>query len=411
MSAARCRACQGLLSHVFCDLGQSPVSNALLRPEDLTRNETLLPLRAMVCHACWLVQLEESPQASDHFHADYVYFSSFSQSWLAHAKTYVEAMTARFGLGPASRVMEIASNDGYLLQYFVALGIPCMGIEPTANTADAARNRGVPTRTEFFGTTTARTLAADGWRCDLVLGNNVLAHVPDLNDFVGGMPAVLKPQGVITLEFPHLLRLIEGVQFDTIYHEHFSYLSLIALQPIFRRARLRIFDVERLPTHGGSLRLFVCHEDAEHPTTQAVSILEAEEDGGGLRRTETYAGFSRKVEATRGALVDYLAQSRSQGRRVAAYGAAAKGTTLLNFCGIGPEMLPWIADRNPVKQGRWIPGVRIPVVSPARIHAERPEDILILPWNIRDEVMQQLASIRSWGGRFVVPVPSVEVMG
>lgn len=410
MTAASCRSCGAPLTLAFCDLGLSPVSNAFIRPEDAGRGEMFHPLRASVCDRCWLVQLDDSPGADAHFHGDYVYFSSFSESWLSHARVYVAAMTARFDLGPESRVMEIASNDGYLLQYFVKAGIPCLGVEPTANTAAAAREKGVETREYFFGRDSAAELAVAGWTVDLLLGNNVLAHVPDINDFVGGMPAVLKPEGVATLEFPHLLTLIDGNQFDTIYHEHYSYLSLIALLPVFSRAGLRVFDVERLPTHGGSLRLFLCHDGAGHRETENVATLRDEERRAGLDGPDVYAVFAERVREARRALLSFVIDARRTGRRVAAYGAAAKGNTLLNYCGVGADDIECVADRNPAKQGRLLPGSRIPVVAPERLFETKPDYLLILPWNIKDEVMSQMGGIRDWGSRFVVPIPTLAVL-
>jgi SAM-dependent methyltransferase len=393
----------------MADLGLSPISNAFIKPENASRGETFYPLRALVCAHCWLVQLGESTDARLHFHDDYVYFSSYSTSWVDHARRYVESMVPRFGLNAGSRVMELASNDGYLLQFFVQAGIPCLGIEPSANTAEAARVKGVESRTVFFNRETSAQLAADGWLVDLLLGNNVLAHVPDVVDFVGAMPRVLKPQGVITLEFPHLERLVAENQFDTLYHEHYSYLSLTALTPVFRRAALRVFEVERLPTHGGSLRVYACHADATHRETDNVAACLAGESAAGLTRIDTYVAFAERVRETKYALLTYLIEARRAGRRVAAYGAAAKGNTLLNYCGIGPEFVDYVVDRNPQKQGRLLPGSRIPVRAPAEIFATRPDDLLILPWNLKDEVMQQMAGIREWGGRFVVPIPTVEV--
>lgn len=409
MNTAICRSCAAPLGQIVCDLGLSPISNAFIKPEDAHKGEMFYPLRARVCQQCWLVQLDDSLHSETHFHDDYAYFSSYSESWLAHARTYVSAMISRLCLDGGSRVMEIASNDGYLLQYFVQAGIPCLGIEPSANTAAAARAKGVQTRECFFSGDTAVVLAEEGWRADLLLGNNVLAHVPDLNDFVGAMPCVLKAEGVITLEFPHLLRLIADNQYDTLYHEHYSYLSLTALMAVFVRAGLRVFDVERLTTHGGSLRLYACHESASHDRTPAVSRVLAEEVEAGLTRAETYARFSDRVRANKRDLLVFLIDAKRQGKRIAAYGAAAKGNTLLNYCGIGVDFIDFVADRNPTKQGRLLPGTRIPVVAPERILHDRPDYLLILPWNIKEEVMRQMAGIRQWGGRFVIPIPSVEV--
>lgn len=405
-----CRACGAPLQLDFVDLGLSPVSNAFIKPEETGRGEMFYPLRARVCESCWLVQLDTVTRADLHFHDDYVYFSSFSSSWLEHARRYVEAMIQRFGLSADSKVMELASNDGYLLQYFVQAGIPCLGIEPTANTAAVARDKGVASREMFFGCSSAQELAAEGWQVDLLLGNNVLAHVPDINDFVGGMPLVLKPDGVVTLEFPHLLRLIEGNQFDTIYHEHYAYLSLIALQPVFARAGLRVFDIEHLPTHGGSLRVFACRREAIHEERQTVAACLSMEEAAGLRGRDVYTGFAERVRATKRELLAHLIEAKQAGRSIAAYGAAAKGNTLLNYCGIGVDFVDYVVDRNPVKQGRLLPGTRIPVYAPERIFETRPDELLVLPWNIRDEVMAQMAGIRQWGGRFVIPIPRVEVL-
>ncbi|WP_019450532.1 class I SAM-dependent methyltransferase [Cupriavidus sp. BIS7] len=405
-----CRSCGTPLTHTFADLGLSPISNAFVKPEDLAHGELFHPLHAFVCAQCWLVQLPDVARAETHFHEDYVYFSSFSTSWLAHAKRYVETIIPRFELNKSSRVVEIASNDGYLLQYFVQAGIPCVGVEPTANTAAAARKLGVESLELFFNRDTANQLVSEGGKVDLLLGNNVLAHVPDINEFVGGMPLVLKPEGAITLEFPHLLNLIEQTQFDTLYHEHYSYLSLTALVPIFKRAGLRFFDVEHLPTHGGSLRVYACHQAASHTESPAVAECLEMESVAGLKNLQTYADFGEKVRETKRALLDFLIQAKRAGKRIVAYGAAAKGNTLLNFCGIGTDFIDFVVDRNPIKQGQLLPGSRIPVRHPEAIFEERADYVLILPWNIKDEVMQQMADIRNWGGRFVVPIPSVEVI-
>ncbi|AGW94948.1 MULTISPECIES: class I SAM-dependent methyltransferase [Cupriavidus] len=404
-----CRACGAPLEQTVVDLGLSPISNAFIRPEHAAQGETFYPLHAMVCGQCWLVQLRDATPAAAHFHDDYVYFSSYSTSWLAHARRYVSAMRERFALGPHSRVMEIASNDGYLLQYFVQAGVPCLGIEPTANTAAAARDKGVQTREVFFGADSARALAADGWQVDLLLGNNVLAHVPDINDFVAGMPVVLKPEGVVTLEFPHLLRLLDENQFDTLYHEHYSYLSLTALMPVLAHAGLRAFDIEHLSTHGGSLRLYACQIGASHAVTAAVQACLDEEKATGLASTARYAAFAERVRQAKRDLLGFLIDARRAGKRVAAYGAAAKGNTLLNYCGAGADLVDFVVDRNPAKQGKLLPGTRIPVLAPEAIDERRPDYLLILPWNIRDEIMQQMAGIRSWGGRFVTAIPQTVV--
>ncbi len=409
MSNSICRSCGSRLNYTFCDLGLSPISNAFIKSKNVSDGEIFYPLHAQVCSQCWLVQLCDSPKSQAHFHGDYVYFSSYSESWLAHAREYVVSMMSRFALGSQSKVIEIASNDGYLLQYFVQEDIACLGVEPAANTAKVARGKGVQTRECFFGCDTAMQLVQEGWQVDLLLGNNVLAHVPDINDFVNGMTLVLKYDGVITLEFPHLLRLIAENQFDTIYHEHYSYLSLIALVPVFARAGLRVFDVERLPTHGGSLRLFVCHKAAYHEQKAAVAELLSQEAEAKLNSHMTYEAFSERVRATKRALLDFFIQAKEEGKSIGAYGAAAKGNTLLNYCGIGTDFIDFVADKNQVKQGRLLPGSRIPVVDPEYIYEAKPDYLLILPWNIKDEVMRQMAGIREWGGMFVVPIPTVKV--
>jgi SAM-dependent methyltransferase len=410
MSAAKCRSCGSPLSRVVCDLGLSPISNAFIKPQDAGKGEMFFPLRVCVCESCWLVQLEGSPASAAHFHDDYVYFSSFSASWIDHAKRYVDSITHRLQLDRNSRVIEIASNDGYLLQFFLKAGIPALGIEPTANTAAAARLKGVETEERFFGRETAASLAANGWMVDLLLGNNVLAHVPDINDFVRGMPLVLKPEGVVTLEFPHLLNLMAENQFDTIYHEHYSYLSLIALSPIFARAGLRVFDVETFATHGGSLRLYVCHAAAAHVETPEVArVVNAERDAG-LASAVRFDAFAGRVTATRRDLLSFLIDAQARGKRVGGYGAAAKGNTLLNYCAVRSDMIAFVADKNPTKQGRLLPGSRIPVVPPEEIDRVKPDYLLVLPWNIKDEVMTQMAHIRSWGGQFVIPIPSLEIV-
>lgn len=410
MNSPLCRACGAPLEQTMVDLGLSPISNAFIKPEHAAEGEMFYPLHAMVCHHCWLAQLSQCAEAKMHFHEEYVYFSSFSTSWVEHAHQYVNKMIRRFGLASSSRVMELASNDGYLLQFFVQAGIPCLGIEPTANTAAEARRRGVLTREMFFTGESARALADEGWQVDLLAGNNVLAHVPDINDFVGAMRTVLKPDGVVTLEFPHLQSLLAENQFDTLYHEHYSYLSLTALMPIFAHAGLRVFDVDKLPTHGGSLRIYACHAEAMHATADAVAACLDGEIAAGLTRRETYAAFSGKVRETKRALLTFLIGAKREGRTVAAYGAAAKGNTLLNFCGIGVDFIDYVVDRNPVKQGKLLPGSRIPVRAPEHVFETRPDYLLILPWNIRNEVVEQMRGIRDWGGRFVVPIPAVEII-
>jgi SAM-dependent methyltransferase len=407
--SATCRSCGAELRHSFCDLGLSPLSNAYLSAEHPDDEERLYPLHARVCGRCMLVQLEQFETPAQIF-SDYAYFSSYSDTWLRHAERYVEMACTRFGIGKSSRVVEIASNDGYLLQYFVRRGVPVLGIEPAANVARAAEARGVQTLVEFFGEACARRLAGAGRPADLLIANNVLAHVPALNDFVAGLRLALAPRGAITCEFPHLLRLIQGGQFDTIYHEHFSYFSLLAAQRVFASHGLRVFDVEELPTHGGSLRVYVGHAGGRtQSVSPAVDKVLAAERVAGLDRIESYAAFQGRAETAKRAFVQFLDQAGSAGKRVAAYGAAAKGNTLLNYCGVRGNEIDYVADRSPHKQGRLLPGTRIPIVHPDRIGETRPDYLIILPWNIRQEIVQQNAAIRAWGGRFVIAVPLVEV--
>lgn len=410
MTPFRCRGCGLSRFTVFCDLGLSPISNAFVLPDNQDQGEVHYPLRAVACDACHLVQLDASPDAQAHFHADYVYFSSFSDAWLKHASDYVNAVTARFRLGATSKVIEVASNDGYLLRNFVRLGIPCLGIEPSANTARVAREHGVETLEAFFGLETARGLAARSGKADLMIGNNVLAHVPELHDFLAGFTALLADHGVVTFEFPHLLRQVLGGQFDTIYHEHYSYLSLIALAPLLRAHRLRAFDVQEVPTHGGSLRLYLCHAKAAHADTGAVQRVLAAERAAGLDTASAFARFGQSALQTKLELLQFFVDARRAGKRIVAYGAAAKGNTLLNYCGITTEFVEFVVDRNPAKQGKLLPGSRIPVQPVSTLADARPDYVLILPWNIKDEVMQQMQIIREWGGRFVIPVPGVEVI-
>ncbi|WP_411903832.1 methyltransferase domain-containing protein [Methylorubrum thiocyanatum] len=408
MTAPTCRACGAALTRTFCDLGLSPLANSYVTPERRHRGEVFHPLHAYVCDACWLVQLEafESPEA---IFSDYAYFSGFSAGWLRHAERYVAAMIERFGLGPESKVVEVASNDGYLLQYFVRRGVPVLGVEPAANVARVAVERGVPTEVAFFGRDTARRLAAAGHKADLTAANNVLAHVPDILDFTAGFAEILKPEGVATFEFPHLLRMIESRQFDTIYHEHFSYLSLGVVIGILRRQGLRVFDVEEWPTHGGSLRVFACHDGATHRPTPALERVVLSEWGANLFDPSGYDGFGQAVADIKCAALRFLIEERAAGRTVCAYGAAAKGNTFLNYCGIGPELIRAVADRSPHKQGTWLPGSRIPVVSPEDLLAMRPDTVLILPWNLKDEIAGEMAAIREWGGRFAVAIPELTV--
>jgi SAM-dependent methyltransferase len=402
-----CLGCGAPLTRTFVDLGSTPLANAFV-PADRPEPDPVYPLHAHLCEHCLLVQVEAVVQPAEIF-SDYAYFSSYSDSWLEHCRDYATMAVARFALSAASKVVEIASNDGYLLTNFVAAGIPCLGIEPAANVARAARAKGVPTEIAFFGAQTARKLAAAGHCADLIVAKNVLAHVPDINDFVAGVSILLKPEGVFTVEFPHLLNLIRGVQFDTIYHEHFTYLSLIALERIFRRHGLRIFDIEEIPTHGGSLRVFVCNHDHGQAELPGVARVRTNELDARLDRLEGYARFADRVETVRQELIAFLASACAAGRRVAAYGAAAKGNTLLNYCRIGPDRISFVADRSPAKQGRLLPGSRIPVRTPEALFAEKPDYVLILPWNLRDEISRQLEGIRSWGGKFVTAIPGIEV--
>ncbi len=407
---AACRFCGASLAHTFVDLGMSPLCQTHIEPHELNHMERFYPLHVWVCGSCYLVQLEEYV-APDAIFSDYAYFSSFSDSWVEHARQYTERMIVRFGLAASSLVMEIASNDGYLLQHFVARGIPCRGIEPAANVAAAAVERGIPTIVRFFGRETAAEIAAEHGQVDLLLGNNVLAHVPDINDFVGGMRILLKQRGVITMEFPHLLRLMDENQFDTIYHEHYSYLSFGTVEAIFARHGLRLFDVDEIPTHGGSLRIYGCHAgDATHPTGPAVEHLRAHEIERGLRSLDGYTGFDARVRATKRKLLRFLIDARDSGKSVAGYGAPGKGNTLLNYCGIRTDLLDYTVDRSPHKQGRYTPGTHIPILDPEMIRQARPDYVLILPWNLQREISQQLQFIREWGGRLVVPIPEVKIL-
>lgn len=404
-----CRHCHAPLERVFLDLGHAPPSNAYLGPEGLRAPETTFPLRLFVCGDCRLVQTEDHARADALFSPDYAYFSSTSRGWLDHAARYAAAITARLGLGAQSHVIELASNDGYLLRNFVAAGIPCLGLEPTDSTADAAEAIGVPTLRRFFGAALGTELAGQGRSADLVIGNNVFAHVPDINDFARGIAEVLKPEGVVTLEFPHLLRLIEDCQFDTVYHEHFSYLSLATTARVFARAGLRVFDVEDLPTHGGSLRVYGCRVGAGHAETPAVAAVLAREAAGGLGEDAVYDRFQTRANAVKNGLLRFLLDCARDGRRVAGYGAAAKGNTILNFAGVRPDLLPFVCDAAPSKQGRFLPGSHIPVLPPSALRENRPDFVLILPWNIADEVMAQLDDLSAQGTRFVTAVPEVRI--
>jgi SAM-dependent methyltransferase len=405
-----CRHCGESLEHSFCNLGMSPPSNAYLTQAQLQQMEKFYPLHAYVCGSCFLVQLQEF-ESPEQIFSDYAYFSSYSQSWLDHARAYTDYMISRFGFGKASQVVEIASNDGYLLQYFRGRGVPVLGVEPAANVAAVARKAGIPTLTKFFGTQTAAELEADGKQADLLLGNNVLAHVPDLNDFVRGLKIILKPQGVITMEFPHLLRLMRENQFDTIYHEHFSYFSFLTVERVFIHHGLKMFDVEQIPTHGGSLRIFAAHAEASGlPEHQRVAQLRQEEMAAGLADIKAYRDFSEQVKSTKRLLLDFLIDAKQSGKTVVGYGAPAKGNTLLNYCGIRSDFLDYTVDLSPHKQGKFLPGTHIPVFHPDKVCETRPDYLLILPWNLRDEIISQMAHIREWGGKFVLPIPEVRVV-
>jgi SAM-dependent methyltransferase len=406
----KCRHCGVRVSLPLIDLGSAPPSNAYLTETTLHTAEKWYPLKVMVCSECWLGQTQDTAGAGEMFDADYAYFSSYSSTWLRHAERYVADMQARFGLDGNSYVVEVAANDGYLLQYVQAKGIPCVGIEPTASTAAAARAKGIQIVESFFGVELGKEMAAQGRLADLTAANNVLAHVPDINDFVGGFAEVLKPQGVATFEFPHLLRLMAGNQFDTIYHEHFSYLSLTAVSRIFSCNGLAVFDVEELSTHGGSLRIYGQRSDSgRHPVTPAVREVLAQEAAAGMTTANYYRGFQARADAIKNDFVAFLIGAKRAGKKVAAYGAAAKGNTLLNYAGVRPDLLSWVVDRNPSKQGKYLPGSRIPIVEEARLRTDRPDYVVVLPWNLRGEVMAQLGYVREWGGQFVTAVPELRI--
>lgn len=406
----KCRHCGNDGFIPFADLQSCPPSNAMPTEATLYAPEVYYPLVVEVCDRCFLAQVDEHKKAEEIFDADYTYFSSFSRSWLAHCERFADAAVERFGLGEQSKVIEVASNDGYLLQYFKRRGVAVLGVEPTANTADVAVSKGIPTIVDFFGERFARENVAG--EADLVCGNNVFAHVPDINDFTAGLKAALAPGGVVSLEFPHLLRLIEEAQFDTIYHEHFSYLSLGTTIAIFERQGLKVFDVERLPTHGGSLRVFGAHcDDETKARTETVDAVLAEEERAGLRRREVYEAFQPRIDRVRADFLRFLLDQRAAGKTVVGYGAAAKGNTLLNYCGVkGGDLIRFVADLSPHKQGRYLPGSHIPVVAPELIDAEKPDFLVIFPWNLRDEVMEQLAHVRDWGARFVVAIPELRIL-
>lgn len=403
-----CRHCGAALVQSFADLGLSPLANSYLKPEDLHSAEPFFPLRAYVCEKCWLVQLVHSISPEELF-SHYSYFSSYSETWLQHASDYANQAVDRFRLDSGTLVIEIASNDGYLLQYFKEKDIPVLGIEPAQNVAKVAEQSGVSTLTAFFSQALAAKLATQAKRPKLLVGNNVLAHVPDINDFVAGLKTLLAQDGVITLEFPHLLRLMEHNQFDTIYHEHFCYFSLMAVETIFASHGLRIFDVDELTTHGGSLRIYACHaENNENPDTENLHQLRTLEHKAGLHKLETYTAFGEKVKATKRNLVSYLIELKNQSKTIVGYGAPAKGNTLLNYCGIGRDFLDYTVDRNPHKQGLFLPGTHIPIYAPEKIAETKPDYVLILPWNLKDEIINQMAHVRSWGGKFIIPIPTVQ---
>jgi SAM-dependent methyltransferase len=406
----KCRHCSAEIELTLIDLGNAPPSNAYLTESTLHIPEKRFPLRVLVCTECWLVQTEDYAGIKELFDSEYAYFSSFSTTWLRHAERYVAEMIERFELNANSNVIEVAANDGYLLQYVKAKGIPCFGIEPTASTAAAACKKGIAIIGEFFGTELARKLVAQGKQADLMVANNVLAHVPNINDFVQGFSQLLKPQGVVTFEFPHLMRLVEQTQFDTIYHEHFSYLSLIAVKRIFDCNGLQIFDVQEIPTHGGSLRVFAqCKDTGKHNTTTKVESLMAREDFVGMKAEKYYTDFQKRANVIKQDLIKFLMESKCQGKSVVAYGAAAKGNTLLNYAGINSDLVSFVVDRNPAKQGKFLPGSHIPIIDEVRLHKEHPNYVVILPWNLKTEIIEQLSYIRKWDGKFVTFVPALSV--
>ena len=406
-----CRFCKAPLEHVFIDLNNSPASNSFLTKEELNEPEIFYPLKVYTCTKCFLVQVDEYKKSDAIFNKEYVYFSSYSKDWLAHSKAYVEKMVQRFGFNSNSSVIEIASNDGYLLQYFKEKNIPVLGIEPTANTAQVAMDKGIETVIDFFGIRLAKALSLKNRKTDLLLGNNVLAHVPDIVDFVGGMKILLKDTGIITMEFPHLVQLINNNQFDTIYHEHFSYLSFYTVKKIFEAAGLKLFDVEELPTHGGSLRIYATHSGNNgQAVSDNVQLLLDKELNFGINKIDYYNGFTQKAFHAKIQLLEFLIKQKKENKKVIAYGAAAKGNTLLNYCGVKNDLIDFVADANPHKQNKYLPASHIPVVSEMEIKKARPEFVLILPWNLRSEITQQLGYIKDWGGKFVIPIPEIEII-
>ena len=408
---SNCRFCASPLHQTFADLGMSPISNAFIKADQANQGEKFYPLHAYVCDRCLLVQLEEFETPSEIFNEEYAYFSSYSSSWLTHCQNYVAAVIDRFHLDSQSRVVEIASNDGYLLQYFQERGLPVLGIEPAANVAAVAQSQGINSLVQFFSVATATQLVQAGQQADLLLGNNVLAHVPDLNDFVAGMKILLAPGGVITMEFPHLLNLIQQNQFDTIYHEHFSYFSLLAVEKIFAQHGLTLFDVEQLPTHGGSLRIYGRHQqEGERPISANIDRLKLAERAAGLDKMATYSNFAQQIEVTKRQLLSFLIAAQERGQQVVGYGAPAKGNTLLNYCGVKTDLLSYTVDASPHKQNMLLPGTRIPVYAPQHILETKPDYVLILPWNIQAEIMDSMQQIRAWGGKFVVPIPHLTIL-
>jgi SAM-dependent methyltransferase len=409
VSGHACRLCGGGLEHTFVDLGMSPLCESFLAPGQLDAMEPYFPLHVLVCGRCFLVQLKEYVSPESIFR-EYAYFSSYSTSWVDHARRYCEMIATRLGLGQGSLVVELASNDGYLLQHFLPLGVPVLGIEPAINVARVAIDKGIPTRAEFFGVELADALVAEGRRADLIVGNNVLAQVPDLNDFVAGMVRLLAPEGVVTLEFPHLERLIAENQFDTIYHEHFSYFSLVTIERLAARHRLRLIDVEELPTHGGSLRVYLAHVGSARPTKGSVPALLARERSLGFEDIATYASFGEQVKRTKRKLLSFLIAAKDAGAVICGYGAPGKGNTLLNYCGIGTDFLEFTVDRNPYKHGRFTPGMHIPIHGVEALDALKPDYVLILPWNLKDEIVQQMRHVAAWGAKFILPVPELAVV-
>jgi hypothetical protein len=408
-SIAGCRFCAKPLRRTFLDLGMSPLCQTVLAPEDLNKGEEFYPLHVFICDDCRLVQLQQYV-TPDRIFSEYAYFSSYVGTLLRHSETYVESVTQRFGLGAQSKVIEVASNDGYLLQFFVKRNIPVLGIEPAANVAKEAEKKGVPSLVRFFGVETANRLAAEGERADLLLGNNVLPHVPDLHDFVGGLKIVLKPEGVITIEFQHLMRMMEGLQYDTVYQEHYSYLSFAFVVKLFAHHQLTIFDVEEIGTHGGSLRIFACHDRATHQVNPRVSDMLKLEESRGLNRLDYYDGFRNRVLESKRRLLEFLINAKRQGKTIAGYGAAGKTNTLLNFCGIRTDFIDYTVDRNPYKQGKFLPGTHIPIHAPDKIKETRPDYLFVGTWNIQQEVMEQTSYIRDWGGQWIIPIPEVRVL-